>query len=195
MDEVSLNVADWVARAKRGDEDAARSLVEHLYPTVIRIVHRNLPRKGSDEELAQDIFQKMFANLETYRGEVPLSHWISRIATNHCLNAIRSQSTRPEWRMGDLSEDQETAIHATTEDPTRTHPASALAARELVELLLAGLSPEDRLIMRLQEMEGHSAEEIKSVTGWSLTYIRVRAFRARAKLNKRYETLKAQGKI
>jgi RNA polymerase sigma factor (sigma-70 family) len=195
MDEESLNVGEWVTRAKSGDEDAARSLVEHFYPTVIRIVRRNLPRKGSEEELAQDIFQKMFSNLERYRGEVPLNHWLSRIATNHCLNAMRSQKSRPEWRMGDLSEDQETAVHATAVDLTCSHPATAIAARELVDLLLQCLSPEDQLIMKLQEMDGYSTEEIKAVTGWPITYIRVRAFRARAKLNKRYETLKAQGKI
>lgn len=195
MDDSHFNVAECLARVKTGDEDASRSLVEFLYPTVIRIVRRNLPRRASDEELAQDIFLKMFAKLESYRGEVPLENWVSRIATNHCLNAVRAQQSRPEWRMRDLTEEQATTLEATTPDATQTHPAAALAARELVELLLDCLSPEDRLIIRLQELEGYSAEEVKAVTGWAVASIRVRAFRARGKLNQRYEALKAQGKL
>lgn len=195
MDDSDFNVQECLVRVMAGDESASRSLVEFLFPTVIRIVRRNLPRRGSDEELAQEIFVKMFAKLETYRGEVPLEHWVSRIATNHCLNAIRAQQSRPEWRLGDLAEEQEAALAATTPDATHAHPASALAARELVELLLGCLDPKDRLIIRLLEMEGYSAEEVKAVTGWTVTAIRLRAFRARGKLNKRYETLRAQGKL
>jgi RNA polymerase sigma-70 factor (ECF subfamily) len=195
MDETTFKVAKCLLLVKNGDEHAARSLVDHLYPTVIRIVRRNLPRKAAEEELAQDIFVKMFANMESYRGEVPFEHWVSRIATNHCLNAIRAQKSRPEWRMADLSDEHEAAIGRTAEDMSRTHPATAIAAREFVETLLECLTPEDRLIINLQEMEGYSTEEIKAVTGWSVPYIRVRAFRARRKLNKRYEALKARGKI
>lgn len=195
MDDSPFNVAECLARVKTGDEGAARSLVEFLYPTVIRIVRRNLPRRASDEELAQDIFLKMFAKLESYRGEVPLEHWVARIATNHCLNAIRTQQNRPEWRMGDLPEEQETVLEAATPDAAQPHPAAALAARELVELLLDCLDPKDRLIIRLLEMEGCSAEEVKAVTGWTVTAIRLRAFRARGRLNKRYEALKAQGRL
>jgi len=195
MDDPAFNIAECLLRVKDGDEDAARSLVDHLYPTVIRIVRRNLPRKGSEEELAQDVFVKMFGNVQSYRGEVPFEHWVSRIATNHCLNAIRAQKSRPEWRMADFSEEQEAAIGGTAEDTSRTHPATTLAARDTVEMLLECLSPEDRLIIKLQEMDGCSTEEIVAVTGWPGTYIRVRAFRARAKLNKRYDALKAQGKL
>lgn len=195
MDGLNLNVAECLSLVKRGDEDAARSLVDHLYPTVIRIVRRNLPRRASEEELAQDIFLKMFSQLDSYRGQAPFEHWVSRIATNHCLNALRAQSSRPEWRMGDLSEEQTEALLTVAQDTAQPNPAAALAAREFVEQLLECLSPEDRLIIRMQEMEGCTAEEIKAATGWPVSYIRVRAFRARAKLNQRYETLKAQGKL
>ena len=102
-----------------------RCLVEYLYPTVIRIVRRHLPRRAAEEHLAQDIFVKMFAKLDQYRGEVPLEHWVSRIAVNHCLNALRAQKARPESRMADLSEDQMAALDAVTtatiEEPNPSH--------------------------------------------------------------------------
>lgn len=191
-----LNVADCLVRMREHDQEAARSLVEYLYPTVIRIVRNNLPRRAAEEDLAQEIFLKMFEKLEQYEGEVPLEHWVSRIAVNHCLNAIRSQKVRPEWRMADLSEEQAAALDAVTSSTSDAPPAAPLTgARELVEMLLATLGPEDRLVMQMLEIEELPIEEVQKATGWSATYIRVRAFRARRRLNKRFGELRKQGRL
>jgi len=193
---LDLDVADCLARVRRQDQDAARSLVEYLYPTVIRIVRGNLPRRAAEEDLAQDIFVRMFEKLDQFQGEVPLEHWVSRIAVNHCLNAIRSQKARPEWRMADLSEEQAAALDAVTtaavQDP---HPSHLIGACELVEKLLAALSPEDRLLIRMLEIDELSVDEVRQVTGWSATYVRVRAFRARRRLNKRFGTLRREEQL
>jgi RNA polymerase sigma-70 factor (ECF subfamily) len=61
-----------------------------------------------------------------------------------------------------------------------------VAAAEIVAKLLDSLRPSDRLLMRLMYMEGHTVEEISQLTGWSRTLIKVRAFRARAQLRRRY---------
>jgi RNA polymerase sigma factor (sigma-70 family) len=194
--DLDLDVADCLARVRGQDQDAARSLVEYLYPTVIRIVRANLPRRAAEEDLAQDIFVKMFEKLEQFRGDVPVEHWVSRIAVNHCLNAIRAQKTRPEWRMADLSEDQAAAMEATAADHTHTpDPALLIGARELVEMLLEALSPQDRLLIRMLEIEELSVDEVRQRTGWSATLVRVRAFRARRRLNKRFRNLKTHGRL
>ena len=193
---MDLNVAECLARVRNQDQDAARLLVEYLYPAVIRIVRSNVPRRGSEEDLAQDIFVKMFEKLDQFQGQVPLEHWVSRIAVNHCLNAIRAQKVRPEWRMADLSEDQAAALDAaTTGDMQHPDPSCSIGASEIVDLLLDALRPEDRLLIRMLEIEELSIAEIQERTGWSATYIRVRAFRARRKLNKRFRTLQKEGRI
>src|SRR5579862_6683215 len=110
MRTLDFDVDDCLARVRLRDQEAARSLVEYLYPLVSGIVRRKLPRGAAEEDLMQEIFLKMFEKLDQYRGEVPLNHWVSRIAVNRCLNAIRSQRSRPEWRMADLSEDQQEAL-------------------------------------------------------------------------------------
>ncbi len=194
--ELDSDIADCLARVRKQDQDAARSLVELLYPTVIRIVRGNLPRRAAEEDLAQEIFVKMFANLDQYQAEVPLEHWVSRIAVNHCLNAIRAQKSRPEWRMADLSEEQAAALEAVTTSVVRDpHPAQLIGAAELVEKLLEPLCPEDRLLIRLLEMEDRSVEEVRQATGWSSAAIRVRAFRARRKLNKLFRNLRKEGRL
>lgn len=194
--DLDLDVADCLARVRRQDQDAARSLVEYLYPAVIRIVRANLPRRAAEEDLAQDIFVKMFEKLDQFQGEVPLEHWVSRIAVNHCLNAIRAQKTRPEWRMADLSEEQAAALEAVTNAAAQDPPASHLiGARELLEKLLEALSPQDRLLIRMLEIDELSVEEVRRVTGWSATYIRVRAFRPRRRLNKQFRNLRKEGRL
>ena len=178
------------------DEDAARTLVEHLYPMVMRVVRANLPRRQDPEDLAQEVFGKVFAKMDQFRGEVPLEHWVSRIAVNHCISALRRQSRQPELRMADLSEEQVDALAAATAGPASDpHPAQRIAARELVDLLLQGLDPQDRLLMRMLEMDELTVQDVREVTGWSSVNIRVRAFRARRKLNERFRDLRKEGRL
>lgn len=185
MKDFDFDIVDCVARARSHDQDAARSLVEYLSPFVRRIVRRKLPRGAAEEDLVQEIFLKMFEKLDQYRGEAPLNHWVSRIAVNHSLNVIRSQRARPEWRMADLPEEQEAALEGRhTVEPTQ--PGHALASQELVEKILATLSPEDRVIIRMLDIDDSSVAEVEQATGRPAAYIRVRAFRARQKLSRRF---------
>ena len=62
-------------------------------------------------------------------------------------------------------------------------------------MLLAALRPEDRLLIRMLEIEELSIADVQQKTGWSATYIRVRAFRARRKLNKYFRSLQKQGRL
>ena len=196
MGEAKLDLPECLRRVRQHDQDAARQLVEHLYPHVMRIVSTKVPRRDSEEDLAQEIFIKMFTKLEQYKGDVPFEHWVSRIAVNHCLNALRAQQSRPEWRWADLSLEQAQALEAVLTSPAEIpDPSQAIGARELVAKLLETLDPADRWIIRLLELEEKSIEEVRQITGWSATRIRVRAFRVRRKLNKTFQRLKNQKKI
>jgi RNA polymerase sigma-70 factor (ECF subfamily) len=176
------NDRTWIRRVRRGDETAASALVERLYPTVMRTVRSHLPRRTQEQDLAQMVFVKVFNKLNQFSGRVPLEHWVARIAVNTCLNQLKHESIRPELRMSDLSEDQErVVVHlaSTQEDLPWTQ---ATAARELLEKILDQLNPEDRLVITLLHLEERSTEEISQLTGWSVSWVKVRAFRARQKM-------------
>jgi RNA polymerase sigma-70 factor (ECF subfamily) len=196
MGEASFDLPDCLRRVRKRDEDAARQLVEHLYPHIMRIVSTRVPRRDTEEDLAQEIFVKMFTKLDQYKGDVPFEHWVSRIAVNHCLNALRAQQSRPEWRWADLTTEQAEALQAALTSPAETpHPSQAASAHELVEMLLSPLDPADRWLIRQLEIEERSIDEVRQLTGWSSTRIRVRAFRARRKLNRVFLRLKSQNKL
>ena len=132
---------------------------------------------------------KVFVNLDRYSGEVPLEHWVSRIAINTCLSQIKAERLRPELRWADLGDEERRILETLATTAEELHPADSLAAREIVGILLDQLAPGDRLVLTLLHLEGRSVEEAALLTGWSHTRIRVRAFRARQKLKKRFHKL------
>ena len=185
----SFDLAGCLALVRERDQAAARALVDHLYPLVIRIVRAHLPRRVAEEDLAQDIFLKMFARLEQYKGAVPFPHWVSRIAVTTCIDQLRAQKRRPEFRWADLSENEADVLDAVMTNENDVEAGDALAARELVHKLLDQLKPDDRLVIQLLDLEQKSIAEISALTGWNQSLIKVRAFRARRKLQKLFQDL------
>lgn len=187
-----MDARDLVERALRHDDDAARELVRRLYPLVARLVRSHRPARAAEEDLCQMIFIKMFQKLPQFSGRVPLEHWVSRIAVNTCLNQIQAEKIRPELRHADLSEEQVAIIENLGATSNELAPDRSLFARDLVEHLLAGLKPAERLVIDLLYLQQRSVAEIKEITGWSAALVKVRAFRARQKLKGRLAALEAQ---
>jgi RNA polymerase sigma-70 factor (ECF subfamily) len=194
MSDPSFDMLACLAGVRQRDEDAARLLFDHLYPLVIKLVRSHLPRRTSEEDLAQTVFMKVFANLQQYSGKVPLEHWVSRIAVNTCIKSLRAEKIRPELRWADLTEEEGHVLDALASTTEELHPDHHLASRELADKLLARLEPKDRTVITLLNLEGRSVDEVKQITGWNESVIKVRAFRARGKLRKIYTSLMKEKK-
>ena len=179
-----------VQSALAHDDAAARQLVSQLYPLVAKIVRAHRTRRTAEEDLCQMIFIKVFQNLPSFSGKVPLEHWVSRIAVNTCLNQIESERVRPELRQADLSEEQAAVVEAIAADTSELGPDQKLASRQLVEHLLEALKPAERLVIDLMYLQSRSVDEIRQLTGWSAALVKVRAFRARNKMKAQLEKLK-----
>ena len=184
----SIEWDDAIALAKEGDQQAASRLVDALYGHVMRIVRSHLPRAADEQDLAQEVFMKMFNRIESYRGDQPFPHWVSRIAVNTCYDRLRRQKSRPEVRFADLSPEEaeflETAFAGAGDRDVRPRDSDG---SEIVEKLLATLNATEQTVLRLLDMEQKSILEITRLTGWGASKVKVTAMRARRKLN---ETLK-----
>jgi RNA polymerase sigma factor (sigma-70 family) len=175
---------DWplcLSRVQRGDQAAARELVDRVRPVVSRIIRAHRPFRAAEEDLTQEIFLKIFRRLHQYQADAPLPHWVSRIAYSTCIDRLRSQRRRPELRRSDLSEAEGDCFDNTRCESTR-HPGTAMDARELVGKLLDRLPPGDRFLLRMLDLQGHSIAEISQLTGLNPGLVKVRAFRARQKM-------------
>jgi RNA polymerase sigma factor (sigma-70 family) len=188
-DDQSFDLAGCLDRVRKRDQIAARELVEHLHPMVVRIVRSHLPRRVAEEDLTQEIFLKMFSRIDQYQGAVPFTHWVSRIAVTTCIDQLRAQKRRPEYRWADLSERETDVLDSVITNENDVAPDQALAAKELVHKLLHQLKPEDRLVIQYLDLEQKSIAEISELTGWNQTLVKVRAFRARRKLQRFYREL------
>jgi RNA polymerase sigma-70 factor (ECF subfamily) len=179
----------WLERVKSGEDEASRELIREHYGLVLKIVRGHLPRRMDEEDLAQMIFVKVFQKLEQYNGSAPLSHWISRIAVNTCLNELRSEKVRPELRWADLNEDEASALDRVLEQKEEASADEQSATRELAAKLLQTLSPLDRAILTMIDLEGRTVAEAAEATGSNAGVVKIRAFRARRKLRKELERL------
>jgi RNA polymerase sigma-70 factor (ECF subfamily) len=195
MADETFDLAGCLDRVRARDQAAAKALVEHLYPLVIRIVRAHLPRRVAEEDLAQDIFLKMFTRLAQYQGNVPFPHWVSRIAVTTCIDQLRAQKRRPELRWADLSETEAEVLDNVLSDARDETPGDILSTRELVAKLLAQLKPEDRTVIQMLDLEQKSIAEISQLTGWGQSMIKVRAFRARRKLQKLFQDLQQRENV
>src|SRR3954470_22156236 len=193
-DVLPFDLAGCLNRVRQRDQGAARELVEHLYPLVIRIVRSHLPRRVAEEDLAQEIFLKMFSRLEQYQGAVPFPHWVSRIAVTTCIDHLRAQKRRPEFRWADLSETEAEVLDNVITNENDVPANDALAAHELVHKLLTQLKPDDRLVIQMLDLEQKTIAEIAGLTGWNQSLVKVRAFRARRKLQKLFQELQTKEK-
>jgi RNA polymerase sigma-70 factor (ECF subfamily) len=181
-----------VEAALRHDDEAARELVRRLYPLVAKIVRTHRARRTSEEDLCQMIFIRVFQKLNQFSGKVPLEHWVSRVAVNTCLNQIAAEKVRPELRHADLSEEEQAVVENLATSAEELGPDRQLASRQLVEHLLGFLKPAERLVIDLLYLQERSVEEIRRLTGWSTSLIKVRAFRARRKMKDQLDKISAK---
>src|SRR5262245_2798731 len=129
MTDAPFDAAACVARVRSGDEHAARELVERSDALVAKIVRAYLPRDADRDACRQETFVRAFAKLDTYRSEAPWDHWLSRIAVNACLDALRARKRRRELRFADLGEREAEAVAAAMGLREGAAP-DAVAARE-----------------------------------------------------------------
>jgi RNA polymerase sigma-70 factor, ECF subfamily len=150
---------------------------------VFHVAHRFFRQRSLVEEAAQEVFLKAFTQLGSYQGRGSMEGWLTRIATNTCLNIIRAAKRRPELTAADLTEEQNHWLEQELSSAAGAVQTAEdkLVATDLAERLLETLSPEDRLALTLIDGEDASVSEVAEMTGWSESKVKVRAFRARKK--------------
>jgi RNA polymerase sigma-70 factor (ECF subfamily) len=159
---------------------------------VFRFASRFFRQRSLVEEAAQEVFLKAFTQLKSFEGRGSMEGWLTRIATNTCLNMVRSAKRRPELTVSDLTEDENKWLDEQLSD-FASEPASSveetLIAADLADRVLGVLPAEDQLALLMMDGEDATVKEVAEATGWSESNVKVRAFRARKKLREAMEKL------
>ena len=175
--------SELITAVLQGDTPSFEPLVVKYSPRVFATARRYARRESEVEDIVQEVWSKAFQKLSSFRGEAPFEHWLMRLAVRTCYDFLREHQRNRETTFTELSEPEHDWLDRFVAAPESASEEAA-AARELVERLLAMLSPQARLVITLLEIEDRSVKEIAELTGWSAPLVKVRAFRARAEMRK-----------
>jgi len=184
--ETASNDAELLERIRGGATDDFAELIRRHQSRVFAILHRYERDAHKVEDLAQETFLKAWRALGQFDGRAPFEHWLSRIAARVALDHLRKEKRRQnEIGLPELGDD---ALDWLRSDDEKSE-LDARSAAELLELAMRELSPADRVVITMQELEGRSVKEIAAVMGASGVAVRVRAMRARSKLRQALEKI------
>jgi len=186
---------DLARQAQAGDESAFAEIVRRYSPRVFSVASRFFRQRSLVEEAAQEVFLKAFTQLGSFEGRGSIEGWLTRIATNTCLNMIRGAKRRPELTVSDLTDDEAQWLDQHSGGDGREQPSveNSVVATDLADRVLSVLSPEDQQTLLMIDGEDASIREVAEATGWSESKVKVRAFRARKKVREAMAKLLNRG--
>ncbi len=182
---VSAEVA-LIRRAQSGEEEAFREIVERYQGKVFSIIHGVVRNRNDSEDIAQQVFTKIYFSLGKFNFRSALVTWIYKITVNECYDYLRKVKVRKLTYESDLNQDDLRRID--NMEDSRRNPAEAVdritELREYVLQLLDKLSEEERHLLIMKEVEGYPVEELARMVSMNENTVKVKLFRARQKLVK-----------
>src|SRR5262245_61489812 len=174
-----------VRRVQSGDELAFREIVDRYQSKVFSIIYGILRNHNDAEDIAQQVFAKVYFSIRNFDFRSSLLTWIYKITVNECYDYLRKKRVRKLVYESDFTQEDTQRMEATEPAIDGGVPVDEkLAQKDLVMKLLAKVSEEDRSLILLKEVEGHSVEELAEMTGMNENTIKVKLFRTRQKLLK-----------
>jgi RNA polymerase sigma-70 factor (ECF subfamily) len=176
-------------RARSGDNDAFRLLVEQHGRAIFRLAFRMTGNEEDAEDVVQETFLKAYRQIDRYEARASFSTWLYSIAANCSLDLLRKRKSRERNRDRGPDPDQDFlgSIPAQTPGPDRELYSSQISVR--VHAALNGLSGQERTAFILRHFEGLSIEEIGLALGTGASATKHSIFRAVQKLRRSLEPL------
>jgi RNA polymerase sigma-70 factor (ECF subfamily) len=174
----------WIKRAQRGEREAFGFLVERYQRRVFSLIFRMTRRTDEVEDMAQEVFLKVFGAIRSYDFRSPFGAWLSRVVVNHCLDYLRKERASRVtyyWQLGEENLRQVEA-HSSNPEASGGDPERQAALRDLVGKLMARAPEGDRIVLTLREVEGLSVDEIAEIMNLKQGTVKVRLHRARKRM-------------
>jgi RNA polymerase sigma-70 factor (ECF subfamily) len=181
----------WITRAQKGDVEAFNALVLAHQRHVYNLAFRTIGNTDEAADATQDAFLSAYRAIRTFRGG-GFRSWLLRIAVNACYDRLRRSRRRPAESLERLIDDEGDTPWASDHGPG---PEAALVRAETAEQVQTGilsLAEEQRMVVVLSDVQGHSYEEIAEILGLPAGTVKSRLSRARARLR---EFLTARGEL
>jgi RNA polymerase sigma-70 factor, ECF subfamily len=184
---------ELIRRAQKGDGAAFNEVVLACRKRILGTIARLIARPEDVEDVAQEVFLRLYFSLDQLRKEEVFEPWLYRLTVNAAYDYLRKQRRRLEFRMSDLSEQQVMLADAAAGGRVDHDERYQKGIRESVDALLGAVSEADRILLVLKEVEGLSLKELEKVYKVNENALKVRLFRARQRVLKAFGEAEKKG--
>lgn len=181
---------ELIQKARSGDDAAFNQVVVAYRKRIFGTVSRLIGRQEDVEDVAQEVFLRLYYSLDQLRTSEVFEPWLYRLTVNASYDYLRKQRRRNESRMADLSEQQVMMADAVAGGRVNSEEQRRRQVKEFVGSLLDSVSEEDRILLMLKEVEGLSIKELEKIYSVKENALKVRLFRARQRVLKAFESSK-----
>lgn len=176
-----------VQMAQGGAEAAFEELVRRHQQRVFALVSGILRRQEDVEDIAQQVFLKVYLSLKRFDHRAAFSTWLYKITVNECWDYLRKRKVRPLVYESDLSEEQVSRLDGiVSADRVALGPNDRAEVKDMLNHMLETLPAEDQQLLVLKEIEGFSVQELAEILDLNVNTVKVRLFRARGRVMDAY---------
>jgi RNA polymerase sigma-70 factor (ECF subfamily) len=186
MEQMDGGDAAEVARARSGDEEAFRRLVEGYSSRLFRLAYRMTGNEMDAEDVVQETFLKAFQRLDQFEERSSFGSWLHRIAVHAGCDLLRRRRARGGSAVVSLEADDDLNMRAP--DPSPERLAQGVQVQEGVALAMGRLSDRERSAFVLRHFEEMSTREISRLLGIEESAAKQSVFRAVRKLREALQT-------
>jgi RNA polymerase sigma-70 factor (ECF subfamily) len=169
---------DLIAQMRSGDPIAFKQCVRLYSPRVYSIAYRIVGNADEAQDIAQEVFVRIYRSIDQYDSRYPFSGWVYRVAVNLAIDHHRREGRHRKFSSTNRQTEQMPG-----DDSAR--PDVDTERRELVgtiEQLTGGLSPSQQKVFVLRDLQGFSSSEISTILECSVSTVRVHLSNARQKI-------------
>jgi RNA polymerase sigma-70 factor, ECF subfamily len=179
-----------LARARQGDNDAFRALVERHSRSVFRLAFRMTGNEQDAEDVVQESFLRAYRQLGRFESRANFGTWLYRIVSNCSVDLMRAKQARHDQSRGDSLDEAADLPAVDVAGPERLAHSAEIDRR--VQAALEDLSPLERAAFTLRHYEGRSIDEISATLGLGTSAAKHSVFRAVKKLRVALMPLRSQ---
>jgi RNA polymerase sigma-70 factor (ECF subfamily) len=185
----ATDVAAVLARARQGDGEAFRALVEQHGRSAFRLAFRMTGNQQDAEDVVQESFLRAYRQLGRFESRANFGTWLYRIVANCSVDLMRAKQARHDQTRGESLDESVDLPAQDRPGPERLAESAELHGK--IQTALGGLSPLERAAFTLRHYEGRSIDEISKTLGLGTSAAKHSVFRAVRKLRLALEPLRA----
>lgn len=186
-----MNEADAIKRIKNGDIEAFEDIVALYETKVCGIIYQIVRNQNEVEDIAQEVFIKVFKNINKFEEKSSLYTWIYRITVNMCIDTMKKRKS--VVYIDEKLETGDGEIERQFESDQKTDEIyEKKELKDIIKKCIEELPEKQRMMIILRDIKGFSYEEISSFTKTNIGTVKSQINRARLKLK---ELLEKKGTI